>query len=53
MVKEKLKRERDELGRLVYNAIPRLKDFFSLSFVSQNVHLIFKESQVLLKGQVL
>ena len=44
MVKEKLKREREELGKFVYNAIPRLKDHFNLLAVSSNVHVLFKES---------
>lgn len=44
MVKEKLKRERDELGRFVYNSMPNLKDHFSLLAVSSNVHVIFKEA---------
>ena len=50
MVKEKIKRERDELGRFVYNALPNLKDHFSLLAVSSNVHVIFKENTYI-KGQ--
>jgi hypothetical protein len=44
MLKEKFKRERDELGKFVHNSLPKLKEHFSLSAVSSNVHVIFKES---------
>lgn len=46
MVKEKLKRERDELGKFVYNSLPNLMDHFSLPAVSSNVHVIFKETVI-------
>jgi hypothetical protein len=44
MVREQLKREREELGKFVYASMPKLKDFFSLFAVSHNVHVLFKES---------
>ncbi len=44
MVKEKLKREKEELGKFVYNTLPKIKENFSLYAVSSNVHLLFKES---------
>lgn len=46
ILREKLKREREDLGKFVYNSMPRLKEFFSLPAVSSNVHVIFKESVI-------
>jgi hypothetical protein len=42
IVKEKLKREREDLGKFVFNNIPTLKDNFTLLNVLSNVHLLFK-----------
>lgn len=42
IIKEKLKKEKEELGKFVYNSLPKLKDFFSLYSVSSNVHVLFK-----------
>jgi hypothetical protein len=44
MLKEKLKRDKETLGKFVYNAIPKIKEYFSLYAVSSNVHLLFKEA---------
>lgn len=41
VIKEKLKKKKEELGKFVYNSVPKLKDFFSLYSVSSNVDLIF------------
>jgi CRP-like cAMP-binding protein len=46
LIKEKLKRDREELGKFVYNSIPRLKDNFTLYSVVSNVHLLFKEEVI-------
>ena len=43
LIKEKLKKEREELGKFVYQCIPRIKEFYSLYSVLLNVHLLFKE----------
>jgi CRP-like cAMP-binding protein len=50
IVKDKLKRDREEMGKFVHTSIPKLKDYFSLFSVISNVHVLFKESSYV-KGQ--
>ena len=45
MVKDKIKKEQDEIGKFVYNTIPTLRENFTLFTVMNNAHLLFKESK--------
>lgn len=47
IVKEKLKREREDLGRYVHENLPTLKDNFSLYSVLSTVHVVFKPLVIL------
>lgn len=49
-VQEKLKKERDMVGQFIYPKIPRLKEQFSLQKVIKNAHLIFKPTEVSIRG---
>jgi len=42
MVKEKIKKEREEMGKFVCNSMPKLKETIGLSTVVSNVHVIFE-----------
>mmetsp|Transcript_43285 Transcript_43285/g.41675 ORF Transcript_43285/g.41675 Transcript_43285/m.41675 type:complete len:95 (+) Transcript_43285:926-1210(+) len=44
LIKEKLKKGREERGKFVHSSIPRLREFFGLQNVCSNVHLLFKDS---------
>lgn len=46
MVKEQIKKEREEKGKFVYNSIPKLKENVSLFSVTYNANIIFKETNV-------
>lgn len=50
LIKEKLKREKEVMGKFVHDTIPRLKDFLSFQAVCSNVHVLFKP-QNFVKGQ--
>lgn len=51
ILKEKFKKERDELGHLFYESIPFLKEFYSIETVTGNAHLFLK-SRTYNKGVV-
>jgi hypothetical protein len=42
MVKEKIKKEREDMGKFVCNSMPKLKETIGLSTVVSNVHVIFE-----------
>lgn len=44
MVKDKIKKEQEEIGKFVYSSIPTLSDNFTLFTVIHNAHLLFKET---------
>lgn len=46
MVKEKLKKEREDLGKFVCNSMPRLKETIGLATVISNAHVIFEHSVI-------
>lgn len=48
LVKEKLKKEREQLCQFVFDTIPKLKDQFQFKKVLKNVHVMFlKEVPIL------
>lgn len=42
MVKEKIKKEREDLGKFVCSSMPKLKETLGLPTVVSNVHVIFE-----------
>lgn len=44
MVKEKIKKEREDLGKFVCNSMPKLKETIGLPAVVSNVHVVFEHS---------
>lgn len=44
MVKEKIKKEREDMGKFVCNSMPKLTEIIGLSTVVSNVHVIFEPS---------
>jgi hypothetical protein len=44
MVKEKIKKDREDLGKFVCNSMPRLKETIGLPAVVSNVHQVFEHS---------
>lgn len=43
LIKEKLKRDRENMGKFVHNFIPYLSDNFTYFNVVSNVHILFKK----------
>lgn len=43
MIRDKMNKDRDEMGKFVYQSIPKLKDNFTLYNVIHNVHVLFQE----------
>jgi len=41
LLKERIKKEREELGKFVYESIPGLKSKFGLAKIINNCHLLF------------
>lgn len=46
IIKEKLKRDREEMGKFVHTSIPKMNENFTLFNVISNVHVLFKESVI-------
>ena len=44
IIKEKLKKEREELGRFVCSSMPKLTETIGFQGVSANVHVVFEKS---------
>lgn len=42
--KEKMRKERDEMGRFIYQSVPKLRDFFGIKTVTFDALIIFKQS---------
>jgi DNA topoisomerase IB len=50
MIKDKIKKEKEEKGKFVYHSIPALKDNYTLWSVLHNSFILFEE-KTYLKGQ--
>jgi CRP-like cAMP-binding protein len=48
LIKEKLKREREMMGKFVHSSIPFLSENFTLYNVVSNVHILFKKTVIIL-----
>jgi hypothetical protein len=46
IIKEKLKKEREEIGRFVCNSMPNLTETIGFQAVSSNVHVVFEKSVI-------
>jgi hypothetical protein len=47
MIKDKLKKEKEDKGKFVYQAIPGLKDNFTFHSVLSNSYILFVEKHYL------
>ena len=43
MIRDKINKDRDEMGKFVYSSVPKLKENFTLYNVIHNVHVLFQE----------